>query len=130
GELESAERDIRDRSPRYAALTQPQPLSVRDVQALLDDSTLLLVYSLGEDASFAWAVGAHSLASVRLPPRAEIESAARIAHEAMSHPSSTPRSATANLSRMVLAPLVPVLGRRRLVIVADGALQYIPFASL
>jgi CHAT domain-containing protein len=36
----------------------------------------------------------------------------------------------AELSRMVLGPVASQLGRKRLLIVADGALQYIPFAAL
>jgi CHAT domain-containing protein len=34
------------------------------------------------------------------------------------------------LSRMLLAPVAPILGRKRLVVVADGALHYVPFAAL
>src|SRR5262249_45670485 len=34
------------------------------------------------------------------------------------------------LSRMLLGPVASQLGKKRLVIVADGALQYIPFAAL
>jgi CHAT domain-containing protein len=38
--------------------------------------------------------------------------------------------ASANLSRMIIAPASALLGQKRLVIVADGALQYVPFAAL
>jgi CHAT domain-containing protein len=34
------------------------------------------------------------------------------------------------LSRMLLAPVAALLGKKRLLIVADGALQYVPFAAL
>src|SRR5262249_61673650 len=34
------------------------------------------------------------------------------------------------LSRMLLGPVASQLGKKRLAIVADGALQYIPFAAL
>src|SRR5262249_56725354 len=36
----------------------------------------------------------------------------------------------AELSRMLLGPVASQLGRKRLAIVADGVLQYIPFAAL
>src|SRR5205823_1878260 len=39
-------------------------------------------------------------------------------------------TAAQELSQMLLAPVAAELGNRRLVIVADGALQYIPFAML
>ena len=32
--------------------------------------------------------------------------------------------------RMVLGPALPVIGAKRLLVVADGALQYVPFAAL
>ncbi len=35
-DLDAVEAEIRERSPGFAALTQPQPLSVADIQALLD----------------------------------------------------------------------------------------------
>jgi CHAT domain-containing protein len=39
-------------------------------------------------------------------------------------------SQATELSRMLLGPVATQLGKRRLAIVADGALQYIPFAAL
>ena len=36
----------------------------------------------------------------------------------------------AELSRMILGPPAADLGQRRLLIVSDGALEYIPFAAL
>ncbi len=38
--------------------------------------------------------------------------------------------ATSKLSQLILKPVAQQLGQKRLVIVADGALQYIPFAAL
>jgi hypothetical protein len=65
-------------SPRYAALTQPVPLSLKEIQTqLLDENTLLLEYALGEEKSFVWAVTPPSIKSFGLPKQAEIEAAAR-----------------------------------------------------
>ena len=62
-ELEQLTRDLRDTqaqirssSPRYANLTQPQPLAARQIQGLLDANTILLEFSLGEERSYLWAV--------------------------------------------------------------------------
>ncbi|MEJ7616638.1 MAG: CHAT domain-containing protein, partial [Pyrinomonadaceae bacterium] len=38
--------------------------------------------------------------------------------------------AAASLSRMVLSPVAAQLGTKRLLVVSDGALQYVPFAAL
>src|SRR6266508_2423155 len=148
-EYEELQGQIRARSPRYAALTQPQPLGLAEIQQLvLDPDTLLLEYSLGDDASHLFLVSQTSLTSHRLPKRAEIEAAARRVREMLTAPQPQPgdteakRQArvkeagetywkqAAELSRMLLGPVASQLGRKRLAIVADGALQYIPFAAL
>jgi hypothetical protein len=73
-QYDQTEARIRATSPRYAALTQPVPLDLKQIQELvLDSHTLLLEYSLGEDRSYLWAVTDSNLMSVTLPRRAEIE---------------------------------------------------------
>src|SRR6266545_2153773 len=77
-EYEQLEAQIRARSPRYAALTQPQPLGLAEIQQqALDEDTLLLEYALGEKRSYLWLVSQRSIDSYELPPRAELEAAAR-----------------------------------------------------
>ncbi len=133
-ELDGVRAEIRRRSPRYAALTQPVPLDAAGIQTLLDPQTLLLEYSLGEERSFLWAVDTGAVASFELPPRAEIEAAARRVYTSMrtlDPGAAKPGRAEAEaLSRVLLGPVADRLGNRRLVIVADGALQYLPFVAL
>lgn len=141
--------DIRRRSPRYAALTQPRPLGLREIQQLLDPDTLLLEYSLGAERSYLWAVTRDGLRSFQLPGRERIEQAARRLYELVTTRSNRNRGESARqrqerisradlqtpeaageLSRLVLGPAALELGGKRLVVVADGALQYVPFAML
>ena len=62
GQLQETRARIHAVSPRYAALTQPQPLTVEQIQReLLDNDTLLLAYALGEERSYVWAVTTASL---------------------------------------------------------------------
>ena len=149
-EYQEVRAQIRVNSPRYAALTQPQPLTLAEIQKqVLDADTLLLAYSLGEERSFLWAVTPNSIHSYSLPKRDEIEEAARKAYEIVSKPRAsapaegrrlkleskqdTEADAAAvlnDLSRMLLAPAAAQLGKKRLLIVAEGALQYAPFAAL
>src|SRR6185295_816249 len=73
---------IRTGSPRYAALTQPQPLSVKDLQQqVLDNDSLFLEYMLGDERSYVWAVTPNEVSSFELPARAQIEDAARRFHQ-------------------------------------------------
>ena len=82
---------IRSADPRYAALTQPQPLGLAEVQRdLLDDETLLLEYVLGDDASQVFAITPSSSRVIELPGRTEIEAAARRVHELMTARQSGP----------------------------------------
>jgi len=148
-EYEEVKAQIRASSPRYAALTQPQPLSLTEIQQqVLDPDTLLLEYSLGDNASYLFLVSQTSISSYQLPKRTEIEAATRRAHELLTAPQPRPgetetkrqariKEARANywpgaaaLSQMLLGQAASQLGNKRLLIVADGVLQYLPFSAL
>jgi CHAT domain-containing protein/tetratricopeptide (TPR) repeat protein len=137
-EYEEIQAQIRARSPRYAALTQPQPLGLTEIQQqALDEDTLLLEYSLGEQRSYLWLVSQRSIDSYELPPRAEIEAATRRVYKLFT---TRPRrgvppdpqliAQAKTLSRMLIGPVAPRLSGKRLVVVAPGALSYLPFAAL
>lgn len=114
----------------------PQPLSLRDIQSrLAEKDASLLVFFLGEERSFLWLVDRSSLQSRELPRRALIEAEARRAYDLLSESYRRPVRADvarslATLSRMLLGPVATQLGKGRLLVVADGALRYIPFAAL
>jgi CHAT domain-containing protein/tetratricopeptide (TPR) repeat protein len=137
-EYEEIQAQIRARSPRYAALSQPQPLGLTEIQQqALDEDTLLLEYALGEKRSYLWIVSQRSIDSYELPPRAELEAAARRVYELLT---VRPKRGTPpdpqlivqarTLSGMLIGPVAPRLGGKRLVVVAPGALSYLPFAAL
>ncbi len=127
------EADIRATSPRYAALVQPQPLGLDEIRAqVLDAGTLLLEYALGEEHSRVFAVSSTSFESYELPGRTQIEDASRRFYDAIKTDADPARSreAASALGRMLVGPVAGALGAKRLVIVADGALQYVPFGAL
>jgi CHAT domain-containing protein/tetratricopeptide (TPR) repeat protein len=149
-EYEQTQARIRQTSPRYAALMQPVPLSLKEIQTeVLDQETLLLEYALGEEKSFLWAVTPTSISSFELPKRAEIESAARRVYEILTARNKTvpnetleqrrkrleqaaaqyPKAAAA-LSQMLLGPVASEIKNKRLLIVGEGVLQYTSFAAL
>jgi CHAT domain-containing protein len=140
--------EIRGRSPRYAALTQPRPLTLAAVQKqLLAADTVLLEYALGERRSFLWAVSSNSYATYLLPPQAEIEALSQRVYERLTarlHASGNARDRrrqieqaddeywreAQHLSEVLLGPVADTIKGKRLLIVADGALQHLPFAAL
>jgi CHAT domain-containing protein len=139
---------IRSESPAYAALTQPQPIPVGQIQKTLDENSMLLEYALGEERSYLWAVTRSEVSSFELPAKRTIEDAVRRFHDLLivnqAKPNETleqrlQRIETANrtfpveassLGRTLLGPVAQQLGTKRLIIVPDGALQYIPFQAL
>lgn len=134
--------ELRANSPGYAALTEPQRMSVPQAQQLLDGNTIVLEYSLGEERSHLWAVSRTLLVVYDLARRTDIERAAYRVHDLMTRrnrPEAEPnidsddrecQKALERLSRMLLGPVAHLLKQKRLVIIADGALQYVPFSAL
>lgn len=149
-EFEQVQAQIRNTSPRYAALTEPVPLGVKSIQEqVLDDDTLLLEYALGDDKSFLWAATPTSIKSFELPPRSQIEPVARRIYETLtarnqSSANESPQrrqqrldqadaefaKAAAALGETLLGPVASELKSRRLVFVTEGMLQYVPFGAL
>jgi len=149
-ELQDVEAQIRLNSPKYSALTQPAPLSLSETERrVVDNDSLLLEYALGDERSYLWAISANSMESYELPGRVETEQLAvrcytlltarnqRIAGETPDQKQARVAKADAEypeaamrLSRLLLGPVAAQLRAKRLLVVADGALQYIPFGAL
>ncbi len=145
---------IRSSSPRYAALTLPEPITVADIQRdLLDQDTVLLEFALTGRQGWLWAVTRDTLISYQLPSPARINSASRRIYELLTA-RQKPRpgvsasqqetliaesdvefkSVAAGMSRILLAPIASKLRQewkgKRLAIVSSAALEYVPFAAL
>jgi CHAT domain-containing protein/predicted negative regulator of RcsB-dependent stress response len=140
--------EIRSKSPRYAALARPRSLNLKEVQEqVLDAETLLLEYALGEERSYLWAVSNRDQASYELAPRAEIERAAQRVYERLTarltvtgdqgdrrrrveQADAEYWQEAGRLSEVLLGPVAKKMAGKRILVVADGALQYLPFAAL
>jgi CHAT domain-containing protein/tetratricopeptide (TPR) repeat protein len=149
-ELDQIQSRIRQESPQYAALTQPVPLDAKEIQSkVLDPDTVLLEYALGAKASYLWVATPSSIEVFNLPAKAAIEHAAKRVYELLtarnqSRAKETPaarasrvrqadeefRAAASTASAMLLSPASSRIAGKRLLIVADGVLQYLPFGAL
>ncbi len=103
---------------------------------------------MGDEHSYLWAITATSVQTFELLPRKEIEDAAKELYGLLTaRQGSGDQSAKdyqtkvdaaehsyvekgGNLSRMLLGPVAGQLGTRRLLVVTEGALLYIPFGAL
>jgi CHAT domain-containing protein/tetratricopeptide (TPR) repeat protein len=144
---------MRRQSARYADMTHPQPLEAAQIQrAVIDDGTVLLEFELGEAKSWLWALTPTTLTSVELPPRREIDAAARQLYENLTARQRHAGEASAAYAQRVGAADAALDGRaaavsrllfqgvaarletewrgKRLAIVAAGSLEYVPFAAL
>lgn len=144
---------IRKESPTYAALTQPRSLGVAEIQReLLDPDTILLEYVVAEDRSWLWTVTPGAVASFELPPRRDIDAAAREMYNLLTARQPRPgesapargariaradrmlRRQSAALGKMLLGPAAAHLGTtwrgKRLLVVAADVLEYLPFTAL
>ncbi|MGH9802427.1 MAG: CHAT domain-containing protein, partial [Blastocatellia bacterium] len=147
---EQTQNEIRRANPRFAALTRPAPLSLAEVQSqLLDPNSVLLEYSLGEERSYVWAIGHDKVRVAKLPARAEIEAQAMKFYDLLTARSQiikfeTPAQkeqriaqaeyeldqAAVSLTCTLLTPVAEMLGRKQILVVGDGILNYIPFGAL
>lgn len=153
------ENQIRLASPRYADLTSGQSLTLAEAQQkVLDDQTVLLEYSLGTEASYLWAVTTKGLTLYKLPARPAIDKLATdlraqlipsklqrriVGIDVAADPTRglgvagpSPEDAAAFIAasnalyKAAVEPAAAVIGEKRLLVVADGALNYVPFEAL
>jgi CHAT domain-containing protein len=127
---------------------------------VLDDETALVEYSLGEQNSYLWVITRQNAALFKLPAGSTMDQLAMDLRAQLIPPRLQRRNAgidvatadqqrglgisTANpvtdtaafarashaLYQVALAPAASMIGNRRLVIVADGALNFVPFEAL
>jgi CHAT domain-containing protein/tetratricopeptide (TPR) repeat protein len=159
-EFESLENQIKAASPRLNSLVHTRSLTLDEVQRrVLDDDTALVEYSLGEQSSYLFVITRQNAALFKLPAGATMDQLAMDLRTQLIPPrlqrrnvgidvaadqqrglgisTANPTTDTAAFARashalykVALAPAASMIGNRRLVIVADGALNFVPFEAL
>lgn len=133
GEYERIEREMNERNPRFAAIRYPDPARLNEVQtSVLEPGELLLQYALGDSSSTLWAVTNTSSTIYQLPARSEIEPQVELLRRGLQDPTNSPSNQPASrLYDMLVAPAGRLVAdATALVIVPDGALNYVPFEAL
>jgi CHAT domain-containing protein len=113
---------------------------------LLDDETAFLEFTFSRNNGYLWVITRDAFSSCQLPEKSKIERLARLVHELLTAPQ--PRAGESGQSyrqrvrsaegaywqvaQQLVDTLLPEvrLTKKRLVISAEGALEYIPFAAL
>lgn len=134
-EYKSVSESISRRYPVYDQLIQPRSWNLARIQeqVISDDDTILLEYITGEEKSYVWAVTRNTFTGHEIS--GDIGKAAETVLSLVKEPSKTGNEselaqATQALAQMILAPVAEQLNKRRIIVIADGALNYIPFQIL
>ncbi|HEV8145677.1 MAG TPA: CHAT domain-containing tetratricopeptide repeat protein [Bryobacteraceae bacterium] len=120
-------------NPLALSAAESAPIGLEAIRReVLDPDTILLEYSVGEPRSYLWVVSQSELKAFELPRRAQIDDTSRTFWNAVKTggDAAAVERAARDLSHIVLEPAAGLVANKRLLIVADGALQYVPFAAL
>ncbi len=135
GEYGVLQEKSRRQNPQFSAINQPYNFSVADAQKLLDDETALLEFALGEKQSYVWVIRKNSFKLAKLPSKNVLSQTAREFYLALTDREAKNDRAIIEksqaLSREILSPVAEeIQNAKQIVVIADGALQLIPFSAL
>ena len=129
---------------------QRAPVTLGQAQALIrGDNAILLEFALGDENSYVWAVTEDEIFSYELPNAKKLEHLVEYLREAVTARGRKPKPDESNdhelerlakseqdykryswrLSQLLLSQ-VPLRGKKRIIFVPEGALQYVPFSAL
>ncbi len=135
--LDALEARIAREFPAYAELSNPKPLELAEAQALLAPDEAMLVYLVGTDETWLWALRRDRAALYRIKTGAKALAAEVAALRNRLDPALNPDLAPFDTKRAfalyqdILAPAAPLLdGARQVFIVPDGALESLPLGVL
>jgi CHAT domain-containing protein len=129
--------ELKRQNPNFDQIKEPATYSLKQIQEQIieDDETTLLEYFVGKNASYVWVVTRNDIKVFNLPKAEEITNAVSEVYKLLETPPGSDteqhlKKATAKLVEMIIEPLRDQLKARRIIVVADGALTYIPFQLL
>jgi CHAT domain-containing protein/predicted negative regulator of RcsB-dependent stress response len=130
-------QQLEKQNPQYDLIKETTNYSVQQIQERIvaDNETMVLEYFLGKNASYAWAITRNDAQVYELPGAEVIAGAVQVVYklQAQKPQGDTEQSlnrVAGELAHMILTPLANHSNIKRVIVVADGALNYIPFQSL
>jgi CHAT domain-containing protein len=133
---------------QYLGAGKPFRSVVEDIQAALDQNSVVLEYWIGNEGGWIWSVTHDGFSMHDIPGYKDVETLSRRAYDALVARGDLPRESVAAMRRRVLAAdqdgrdalvelskhLLTPIGRdlrfKRLFIVGDGVIQRIPLSLL
>lgn len=136
-EYQQVREQILLQNPSFEQISKPTTYSLQQIQreVIEDDRTVLLEYFLGAEASYVWLVTNNSFVAHVLPKEAILaksvnDLSALLSLKPNAEKDAKVQVAAQELGQMILGPVSSQLAGRRVIVVADGALNYVPFQVL
>ncbi len=148
-QLEEIKAELKQKSPIYSAIKDPEPFDVTGFQAnVLDDKSTLIEFSMGKEESYLWVVDTTAVDAYVLPSRDAIEERVERLRAILKSREIRPGESTEEyqkritdgeaeyrveahaLSDEILGQAADKIAGKRLIVVSDGKLQYFPLGSL
>jgi CHAT domain-containing protein len=130
-------QQLQKQNPNYDQFQETTNYSIQQIQQLIieDNETMLLEYFLGNNASYVWAITRNAERVYELPKAEKVTDAVQTLYELLAKKPDDDSEqrlskAGSELARMILTPLANQSTIKRVIVVADGALNYIPFQLL
>jgi CHAT domain-containing protein/tetratricopeptide (TPR) repeat protein len=147
---EKLRAQVQAADPKVASLSTLPLATLADVEAMVGADSLVVEYSLGRNGAYALVLGGKAPAAFVLADQKELNEAAETIHKQYSARNEDVAGETAaarvaridaadvqaeatrvKLREALIAPFEALLaGKRRLIVVADGALHLVPWAAL
>lgn len=145
-EYQQIQARIRDQSPRALSLSLYEPLTLDQIQKELRADDVLLEFSLGDERSHLWMVTPDSFQYFQLPDRKTIEELSSQVYkfvttrqqldgqtDIQSQVDESDRlfvQKAPQLSQMLFGQIATQLGTKRVLLVTEGKMQFVPFSAL
>ena len=129
-EILHADRDGLRHEPELKSMSSQQPLTLQEVQRLLDPESTLLDYFLTENEILFWVVTRENIKVIKIDMTSDsLQSLVESFRETIQWKGSTDYLSS-ELYKILIKPALDEIGTKKLVIVPHGILHYLPFHAL
>lgn len=137
--LDLVKKDLAESNPDYYRLIESKKVSTEDIKLMMDKDTVLLEYFLGNTKSYLWILTSNSVKTFVLPSKNEIEKLVEeyiglmqnmYKEDNLTNKQESYTKLSRSLSKVLVLPAINEMQGKRLIIVPDKILHFLPFASL
>jgi CHAT domain-containing protein len=125
--------ELRQENAEQASLITVDPLSLKEVQKLLDPKQILLEYFVADDKTLLWVVGKDSFYGLTIAmPRKDLIGKVNSLRKLISEiaPFREYQKIAGELYELLIQPALPHIRGNELIIVPHDVLHYVPFQAL